>query len=119
MACQNSQIPRQRDFNLRIPGIVHLVNLPVDYNSCVLNASQIATRDNSKCLICGQWINASRNVAHMLNCSSQIGILFISKSNMLRICVYIGTSPITIELPAPYLTKHGEIKVIDKREEPH
>lgn len=113
-----AKIPKYHDkgiLTLEYPGIVHLVNLPVDYNSCVLNASQIATRDNSKCLICGQWINASRNVAHMLNCSSQIGILFISKSNMLRICVYIGTSPITIELPAPYLTKHGEIKVIDKR----
>lgn len=113
-----AKMPKHFDkgiLTLQYPGMVHLVNLPVDYNTCIVGTSQIATRDNCKCLICGQWISAARNVAHMMTCASQIGILFNLKSNTLRICIYIGNSPITIDLSAPYLTKHGEVKVVGEK----
>ncbi|CAI5759304.1 unnamed protein product [Candida verbasci] len=94
---------------LDYPGIIHLVNLPSDYHSCILCCPQ-ASRDHSICLLCSKWVQNKHFLDHMSKCSSNMAILFNPKANLLKTIVYIGSNPITIDIPAPYLTKHGEVK---------
>ncbi|KAK6884916.1 hypothetical protein K4I79_004033 [Candida tropicalis] len=108
----NAKIPKhmnQKILTLDYPGMVHLTSLPLDYSASVLKAPHGTSRENSKCLSCGNWIEQSATMTHMMICTSQTGIFFNPINNMFRICVFIGHSPIRIEIPAPYLTKHGEI----------
>ncbi|EMG46140.1 UBR1 E3 ubiquitin-protein ligase UBR1 [Candida maltosa Xu316] len=109
----NAKIPRYMNFNiltLDYPGMIHLTNLPIDYNSCILQTAQLSNRQDCKCLLCGRWVKNQGVASHMLQCASQIGIFFYPMSNLLKLRVSVGRNLFSIEPPSPYLTKHGEVK---------
>ncbi|KAG7662738.1 UBR1 [[Candida] subhashii] len=108
-----SKIPAHRDqgiLSLDYPGIVHLVTLPADYHSSLLSVTDMTSRSNAICLLCGTWVPSTNIFRHMLTCSPNSGICFNPRTNTLRVCVHVGRSPISVEMPAPYLTIHGEVK---------
>ncbi|RCK62923.1 E3 ubiquitin-protein ligase UBR1 [Candida viswanathii] len=109
----NAKIPKhmnQKILSLDYPGMVHLTSLPLDYSASIMKAPLSVSRENFKCLVCGAWIKERGTMSHMMMCASQTGIFFSPSTNGFKVYVYIGHSPIGIRLPAPYLTKHGEVK---------
>lgn len=105
-----AKIPKYMDsgiLTLEYPGIVHLIELPTDYYDTIIFNDGDESYNKIICLQCGKKIKSNHNFHHMLYCASHTGIFFIPKSNSLRICIHLGHC---IEVPAPYLTVHGEIK---------
>jgi E3 ubiquitin-protein ligase UBR1 len=105
-----AKIPKFMDsgiLTLEYPGIVHLIELPSDYYTCIINNDEGDAFNKIICLQCGKKIKSNHNFHHMLYCASHTGIFFIPKTNSLRICIHLGHC---IEIPAPYLTVHGEVK---------
>lgn len=112
----------------RLPytGVVKLIDLPLDYNECVMDddnfqAGNVDTLglplvsgfDNIICLHCGTKVKDLRFLLHMGNCSNPTAIFFVPRLNNLKICIHIGHSPIHVDIPAPYLTQHGECKRVN------
>ncbi|KAI3402716.2 UBR1 [Candida oxycetoniae] len=97
-------------FMLEYPGVVHLTTLPQDYQKCLLRLSNLDAEDKLRCLVCGEWIRKNKLDYHMLECASDIGVFFNPKKTVLRIYISINQTPIALEVMAPYLTKHGEVK---------
>ena len=110
----NSKIPLFKDhgiLKLDYPGVVKLIDLPTDYNSCIANYTDRTTGyyDHLVCLHCGKKIKAMRNAASLSCCSDNL-ICFYPRLNELKLTTLIGSTPISISIPAPYLTQHGEFK---------
>ncbi|CAG90854.2 DEHA2G18568p [Debaryomyces hansenii CBS767] len=112
----NAKIPHYIDSGilaLDYPGVVKLIDMPNDYNSCIIEYNDNSTKgvfDYIVCLSCGKKIKASKHFTHMTSCCSFTAIYFHPRMNNLKLATHIGTSPIFITVPAPYLTKHGEVK---------
>ena len=105
-----AKIPKFMDsgiLTLEYPGIVHLIELPSDYYTCIIDNDEGDDFNKIICLQCGKKIKSNHNFHHMLYCASHTGIFFIPRANSLRICIHLGHC---IEIPAPYLTVHGEVK---------
>lgn len=112
----NAKIPHYLDkgiLSLDYPGVVKLIDLPNDYNSCIIEYNDNSSRtmfDYIVCLTCGRKIKATKHFTHMSYCCSFTSVYFHPRTNNLKLATHIGTSPIFITVPAPYLTKHGEVK---------
>ncbi|ODV78409.1 uncharacterized protein CANTADRAFT_6802 [Suhomyces tanzawaensis NRRL Y-17324] len=109
----NAKIPKYLEsgiLTLDYPGIIRLIDLPTQFNTCIVQ-DRSHSYEQMTCLHCGRMEKSSTGTGHMAACASGIGIFFLPRSNLLRICIHIGNSPpISIDIPGPYLTKHGEIK---------
>lgn len=87
----NAKIPKhmnQKILTLDYPGMVHLTSLPLDYSASVLKAPHGTSRENSKCLLCGNWIEQSATMTHMMICTSQTGIFSIQSIICLEFVFY-------------------------------
>ncbi|EAZ63950.2 ubiquitin-protein ligase E3 component N-recognin-1 (N-end-recognizing protein) [Scheffersomyces stipitis CBS 6054] len=96
---------------LQYPAVVKLIELPEDYTSCITETySDKRGYDRIICLSCGDLLKSTRFAFHMSECCSHTNVFFLPRLNVLRICTHIGHNRISIEIPAPYLTAHGEVK---------
>ncbi|KAK6454927.1 ubiquitin-protein ligase E3 component N-recognin-1 (N-end-recognizing protein) [Scheffersomyces xylosifermentans] len=98
---------------LDYPGVVKLIDLPDDYTDCITDVETYSVKggyDRIICLACGSFLKNSRFAPHMSECSTHTNVFYLPRLNVLRICTHIGHNRISIEIPAPYLTVHGEIK---------
>lgn len=91
------------------PEQVHLCTLPKDYQDGLLKLSEMNVLRKCICMFCGQWISKGQQHIHMQSCS-KFGILFDPERNLLRICILVGENSLVLEIPGPYVTKHGEPK---------
>ena len=81
------------------------------YTSCITETySDKRGYDRIICLSCGDLLKSTRFAFHMSECCSHTNVFFLPRLNVLRICTHIGHNRISIEIPAPYLTAHGEVK---------
>jgi E3 ubiquitin-protein ligase UBR1 len=130
--CENSwfdiilcaKIPRYSPKILSIdyPGVVHLIDLPKDYSTCVAQMESMSatpTFDSLICLHCGKKIkwkkrrlggSESVHPQHMQFCYKRTGLFYHPVENIIKICIFISQNPIVHEIPGPYLTIHGETK---------
>ncbi|KAI5970036.1 UBR1 [Candida margitis] len=94
---------------LDFPGQIHLCTLPEDYQGGLLQLSQKNVLRKCICMFCGQWLNKRDQHSHMKICS-RFGIIFDPEKNLLRISILVGENSLLLEIPGPYVTKHGEPK---------
>lgn len=107
---------------LEYPGVVRLIDLPIDYKDSIASVEGYAyssTHDFLVCLHCGSKTKVrkgyfpgagSPHPGHMQTCSKRTGIFFNPISNVIRLCIYIGQDAVVHEIAGPYLTVHGEAK---------
>lgn len=97
---------------LEYPGTIKLIDLPQNYGDCLSNmkASKKGTYDNYICLHCGMELTIRSFLKHMRKCSYNTCIFFHPSKNTLRVVTHIGTGEVSLLLPGPYLTIHGEVK---------
>lgn len=88
------------------PGLVKLIDLPDDYNSCLMSNTS-RDSDSFLCLHCGKHINSQ--VIHLSRCCRATAICFLPQKNMYLIIIN-NNEPFVIETPGHYLTVHGEVK---------
>ncbi|KAI5949198.1 UBR1 [Candida theae] len=94
---------------LDYPGQVHLCILPEDFQDGLLKLSESNVLRKCMCMFCGQWLNKGHQYGHMKLCS-KFGIIYDPARNNLRICIQVGENSLVLEIPGPYVTKHGEPK---------
>ncbi|KAI5955117.1 UBR1 [Candida jiufengensis] len=97
-------------YKVNFPGQIKLTTLPKDYQQCLLSLTELNAVNKVKCLLCGDWFTTQ--ASHSQKCATKILVLFDPKKNIFRTTLSLGTHPITIDIPAAYLTKHGEPKSI-------
>ncbi|KAI5965757.1 UBR1 [Candida pseudojiufengensis] len=94
---------------LQFPGQIRLITLPKDHKDSLFAFPGYEVVKFVKCLLCGEDILPRS--AHS-ECASDLVIAFDPKKNAFRVTLSLGTTSLAIELPGPYLTKHGEPKSI-------
>ncbi|KAG5418947.1 UBR1 [Candida metapsilosis] len=94
---------------LDYPGQVHLCTLPEDFQDGLLKLSEMNELRKCMCMFCGQWLSKGHQYGHMKLCS-KFGVIYDPARNMLRICIQVGENSLVLEIPGPYVTKHGEPK---------
>lgn len=91
------------------PGLVKLVDLPDDYNQCLMNNT---TRDSDSllCLHCGKSINSQiSQISHLSRCCGTTAISYLPQKNIYYIVINTNET-LFLETPGHYLTVHGEVK---------
>lgn len=112
----NARIPKFMSTGilaLDYPAVVKLIDLPEDYNDCVIDSDNFSVQGNFDtivCLHCAAKVKNTRFLLHLANCSTHTGIFYVPRLNNLKIVIHIGQNPINVDIPAPYLTVHGEYK---------
>lgn len=110
-----AKIPKYMDqgiLSLDFPAVVKLIDLPDDYNTCVIEYDSGLNRgryDYNVCLHCGSKLHLSEDFGHMRKCN-MTSVFFHPRLNLLKLATRIANSPIYIKVSAPYLTSHGEVK---------
>lgn len=97
---------------LEYPGTIKLIDLPNNYKDCLSHLQTIkkGTYDNYICLHCGLHFPIKAFQKHMRKCSHNTCIFFHPSKNTLRVVTHIGAGAVSLLLPGPYLTIHGEVK---------
>lgn len=111
----NAKIPKHLSdgiLSLDYPGVIKLIDIPSDFNAC-LTRPKVSLHDFRICLVCGTILKmgSSQIPHHMGTCSSQTGIFFHPRLNLLDVYSHLtNLGTISANLPAPYLTEHGEVR---------
>lgn len=111
-----AKIPNYLDagiLTLDFPGMIKLIDIPVDYMSCVMKLSANNTGglyDAYICLHCRLRTSPNKFYRHMRKCSSHTCVFFHPVKNNFRVVTHIGGGSVSLLLPGPYLTEHGEVK---------
>lgn len=111
-----AKIPKYLDsgiLSLDYPSVITLIDLPRDYMTCLLDyngRTRSGVYDNFVCLHCGIKVPEGKYYKHMKKCSSQTCIFFHPSRNNFRVITHVGGGPISLLMPGPYLTVHGEVK---------
>lgn len=111
-----AKIPKYYDsgiLTIDYPGVIRLIDLPSDFMTCMMDYNRRTKNgvyDNYICLHCGLKLPISKFYRHMRRCSSHTCIFFHASKNNLRVVTHIGGGPISVHIPGPYLTVHGEVK---------
>lgn len=98
---------------LDYPGMIKLIDMPKDYMECLLDyngKSKKGAYDNYVCLHCGNKVSISKYFKHMKRCCHDTCIFYHPAKNNFKVVTYIGQGPVSLVLPGPYLTSHGEVK---------
>lgn len=112
----NAKIPRFIEkgiLEIDYPGVVRLISLPTDYNKCIMDPSNVDAKtvyDYLVCLNCGRKLKLTNYASHMVTCNFFLSIFFHPRLNSLKLITHIGSSPVALSVPGPYLTEHGEVK---------
>ncbi|KAF3987192.1 hypothetical protein FT663_03832 [Candidozyma haemuli var. vulneris] len=96
---------------LEFPGRVSLIDIPDDYNSCVVDPVY-KTKDaryDSICLSCGAYLNSRKALTHHRDCC-WMPLYFSPNGNILKMIIQADSTHLNAGIPAPYLTVHGEVK---------
>lgn len=111
-----AKIPKYLDagiLSIDYPGVIKLIDLPRDYITCLLDYNEKTKSgiyDNYVCLHCGQKTAENKYYKHTRKCSSHTCIYFHPSKNNIRIFTHVGGGPLSLVIPGPYLTIHGEVK---------
>lgn len=104
----------KNNFVPQYPGAPRLVNLPDDHFACATYVSQHSPCDNGDlvvCLHCGGVLESDlESLSHLKTCSSGSGIFYSPRRNEFTVVVRLFNRTLHIQLPGPYLTKHGEVR---------
>lgn len=96
---------------MEYPGRISLIEIPSDYNACIVDPifKTRKAQADSICLSCGKYLNSRQILSHYQECSC-MSLYFTPSKNTLKMVIKIDITHLNAEIPAPYLTVHGEIK---------
>ena len=101
---------------LEYPGVIHLTTLPKDYQNCLLRLLELDAYNKMCCLICGTWIAYNNRLERRHHvCANKFQIYFKPKECTIHVYLLVELAVFPLDIPAPYLTKHGEIKTMKDR----
>lgn len=100
------QLKVQTIFMLDYPGIIKLIDLPEDYNECLIGFD-LEPQQGSICLHCGK--RTQTLARHRRNCCKYFALFYYPQNNSYIVFLDLQ-GPVMFEMQGHYLTAHGEVK---------
>lgn len=90
------------------PNAPRLIALPEDYNTTITDPLFDVSK-HVVCLVCASYVEDDRKFLHSKLCSS-MALFFSPDSNTVTCIIELDQHQCQVEIPGPYMTKHGELK---------